>query len=356
MISNIVSNLKSLTIFDVCTIFDIIKGIVIVAIFFALRGPLTYFIVRLFNLKEKDKSKIKKSGIYNPMKAFFFVCGIYLGISVIDFRESVKLGIDKVFRIVVILIVAKALANITSKNSRIMRKLQKKLHITNSSSVVKMISNVIAGVIYAFAAVIIINELGYDVNGLVAGLGLGGLTVALAAQDLAANIFAGFVIIFDKPFAIGDWIKTDDVEGNVEEITFRSTRIRKFDDTLVIIPNNKITNSTLVNCSKMEKRKITFDLQIDMSVDMKKLNSCLQKVKKALLTSENIIPESVLVFFDKIEDSGYNMYVSLFTTELSYANYLKVKENINYKIMEVLNKEKVGLAYPSKTIYLREEK
>lgn len=355
MISEIVGGLESLTIFDICTILDIVKCLCIIAIFFALRGPLTYAIVRLLNLKEKDKNKIKKSGIYKPMKAFFFVFGIYLGIRVIDFRDSIKLGIDKAFRIIVILLIAKAIVNTMSKDSKAMRKLQKKLNVTNSASVVKMISKVIAGIVYAFATVIIINELGYDVNGLVAGLGLGGLTVALAAQDLASNIFAGLVIIFDKPFIIGDWIKTDSIEGIVEEITFRSTRIRTFDNTLVIIPNNKITNNTLINCSKMEKRRVKFDLQIAMNVEMKKLNKCIEKIKAAILATDNIIEESVLVFFDRIEDSGYNMFVSCFTTELSYANYLKKKEDINYKIVEILNKEKVELAYPSQTIYLKKE-
>ena len=314
--NEIIEFFENIKIFHVCSLFDIIRCLLIIAIFFIARGPLTYIVVKLLNLKEKDKEKIKKSALYKPLRAFFLAFSIYLGLRVIDFNDNIKLGIDKTFRIIVILLIAKVLTNMMSKDSKAMRNFQRKLHIPNSSNIVKMVSKVIAGIIYAFAIVIIINELGYDVNGLVAGLGLGGLTVALAAQDVASNIFAGMVILFDKPFLIGDWIKTDEIEGIVEEITFRSTRIRTFDNTLVIIPNNKITNSTLINCSKMEKRRVKFDLQIDMDVDMKKLNGCIQKVRKAILSVDNIIEESVLVFFDKIEDSGYNMFVSCFTTKL----------------------------------------
>lgn len=353
--NEIIEFFENIKIFHVCSLFDIIRCLLIIAIFFIARGPLTYIVVKLLNLKEKDKEKIKKSALYKPLRAFFLAFSIYLGLRVIDFNDNIKLGIDKTFRIIVILLIAKVLTNMMSKDSKAMRNFQRKLHIPNSSNIVKMVSKVIAGIIYAFAIVIIINELGYDVNGLVAGLGLGGLTVALAAQDVASNIFAGMVILFDKPFLIGDWIKTDEIEGIVEEITFRSTRIRTFDNTLVIIPNNKITNSTLINCSKMEKRRVKFDLQIDMDVDMKKLNGCIQKVRKAILSMDNIIEESVLVFFDKIEDSGYNMFVSCFTTELNYASYLSIKEKINYKIIDVLNKEGIELAYPSKTVYLRTE-
>lgn len=353
--NEIIEFFENIKIFHVCSLFDIIRCLLIIAIFFIARGPLTYIVVKLLNLKEKDKEKIKKSALYKPLRAFFLAFSIYLGLRVIDFNDNIKLGIDKTFRIIVILLIAKVLTNMMSKDSKAMRNFQRKLHIPNSSNIVKMVSKVIAGIIYAFAIVIIINELGYDVNGLVAGLGLGGLTVALAAQDVASNIFAGMVILFDKPFLIGDWIKTDEIEGIVEEITFRSTRIRTFNNTLVIIPNNKITNSTLINCSKMEKRRVKFDLQIDMDVDMKKLNGCIQKVRKAILSVDNIIEESVLVFFDKIEDSGYNMFVSCFTTELSYANYLSIKEKINYKIIDVLSKEGIELAYPSKTVYLKTE-
>ena len=342
-------------IFDLFSLFDLLKCLITIFVFFIIRGPLTYIIVKFFNIKEKDKSRIKETSVYKPIKLFFLILGVYLGLKFINFNETIVNIIDKIFRMTIILLIAKSLVNMTSSKSKFITRLNKKLKMSNSSNITGMISKIISAIIYAFAGVIIINELGYDVNGLVAGLGLGGLTIALAAQDAASNMFGGLVIIFDKPFEIGDWIKTGTVEGIVEEITFRSTRIRLFDNTLVIIPNNKITNDTLVNCSKMEKRRIKFDLQLDMNVDMKKLNSCLQKVKKMILETENIIDDSVLVFFDRIEDSGYNMFVSCFTSELSYADYMKVKENMNYKLIEILNKEKISLAYPSKTVYLRQD-
>ncbi len=344
--------LKGIEILNICSLFNIIGCLLIIFIFYVFRGPATYLIVRLLNLKEKDKNKIKKIGFYKPLKTFFLVLGVYLGIKSLGLSPKIEIILEKAFRIIVILLVAKSLTNMTAKNSKLMNKLNKKLHMANNGNIVGMVSKIIACIIYAFAGVIIINELGYDVNGLIAGIGLGGLTVALAAQDAASNIFGGLVIIFDKPFSIGDWIKVGTIEGVVEEITFRSTRIRTFDNTLVVIPNNKITNDTLNNCSKMEKRRIKFDIQINMNVSMKKLNLTIQKIRDMLLTTDNIIEESVLVFFDKVEDSGYNMFVSCFTTELDYANYLAVKEKINYNLVEILNKEKVELAYPSKTVYL----
>lgn len=347
--------LEKTQIFNVCSLLDIVKCLITILIFGIIRRPVTFFVVKFLNLKVKDKEKIINMEIYKSIKSLLLVIGVYLGFKFIDFPVTVVDVIDKVFRIFVILLVAKALATTVSKDSNLMKKLNKKLNMSNSTNVVGAISKTLSFVIYAFAIVISINELGYNVNGLITGLGLGGLTIALAAQDAASSMFAGIVIIFDKPFTMGDWIKIGTIEGIVEEITFRSTRIRTFENTLVIIPNNKITNDTLINCSKMEKRRIKFDLQIEMNVTMKKLESCIDKVKDMILKTENIIEDSVLVFFDRVEDSGYNMFVCCFTNELNYADYMKIKEKINYNLIEILKKEKVELAYPSKTVYLRQD-
>ena len=126
-------------------------------------------------------------------------------------------------------------------------------------------------VIYIIAGFIAITLLGVNLNGLVAGLGIGGVIVTLAAQDTAKNLFGGLVIFMDKPFVVGDWIQMDNYEGTVEDITFRSTRIRTFENSLVNIPNSIISNSSIINWSKMEKRRYRTNLYIQIDTPFEKL-------------------------------------------------------------------------------------
>ena len=115
---------------------------------------------------------------------------------------------------------------------------------------------IIRFVIYVIAIFLIITELGINLNGLIAGFGITGLIVTLAAQDTAKNLFGGVVIFLDKPFVVGDWIQFDKYEGTVEDITFRSTRIRTFENSVVNVPNSVLSNTSINNWSRMEKKKI----------------------------------------------------------------------------------------------------
>ncbi|MFA1822484.1 mechanosensitive ion channel family protein [Virgibacillus oceani] len=125
-----------------------------------------------------------------------------------------------------------------------------------------MFSRTLRIVIIAISFSIIAQEFGYDVNGFVAGLGIGGLAFALAAKDALANMFGGIIIITKKPFTIGDWVLTPSVEGTVEDISFRSTKVRTFAQALVTVPNATLSNEPITNWSKMGKRQITFNSRL----------------------------------------------------------------------------------------------
>lgn len=114
-------------------------------------------------------------------------------------------------------------------------------------SMFDFVLKIIRAIIYIIAGFIVITLLGFNLNGLVAGLGIGGVIVTLAAQDTAKNLFGGLVIFLDKPFIVGDWIQMDKYEGTVEDITFRSTRVRTFENSVVNIPNSIISNSSIIN-------------------------------------------------------------------------------------------------------------
>lgn len=319
-------------------------------------GVLAYIIITVFKLNkgnEKNKKAFRQNGIYIALNLFFSILGLYLALMYLKLPENINVIINKIFKILIIAVLAQGLAKCITKKSAIFKFFDDKTGKKRDETFISFIIKVIRGVIYVIAAFMIISELGYNLNGLLTGLGLSGVVVALAAQDAAKNIFGGIVILWDKPFKIGDWIETKNFEGVVEEITFRSTRIRNFENSIVTIPNSTITNEALINWSKMKKRRYKQDFMLELSTPLKKVCDVQSKLTTMLENHPRVLREGLIVKFDKVTDSGYNILVRVFTDALSYTDFLNTSENINLKIMDIIQKEKVELAYNSQTIYLK---
>lgn len=217
----------------------------------------------------------------------------------------------------------------------------------------KFILKAIRVVVYIIAGFLIITELGYNLNGLVAGLGIGSVVITLAAQDTAKNLFGGLVIFLDKPFTVGDWIQVDKFEGTVEDITFRSTRVRTFDNSVVNIPNSVIANDSIINWSRMERRRNKVNLCLDLDTPIEKVKKVQSRIKEMLKQHDDIIDDTIIVRFDNITDNGINLMVYSYTNSIDYTSFLEEKEKINFKIMQILREENVELAYDTKTIFVK---
>ena len=192
----------------------------------------------------------------------------------------------------------------------------------------EFVLKIIRAIIYIIAAFIVLSILGINLNGLIAGLGISGLIVTLAAQDTAKNLFGGLVIFIDKPFTVGDWIQMDNFEGTIEDITFRTTRIRTFENSLLNVPNSIISNASVINWSKMEKRRYKTNLRIELGTPIEKLNILKTRVEKMLHDRERIDDDSTIVRFDDINESGINMMIYTYTDSVGYDSYLAEVEDI----------------------------
>ena len=217
------------------------------------------------------------------------------------------------------------------------------------------LSKVIRFIIIVLALSVILQEWDYDINGFIAGLGLGGLAFALAAQQTLANLFGGIVIITDKPFSIGDWILTPSVEGTVQDINFRSTKVRTFAQAVVTIPNATLANEPITNWTRMGKRRITFNLGVTYSTPKEKLEICVQEIKNMLQKHPGIHPETIFVNFDSFGASSLDIFLYFFTKTTNWGEFLQIKEDVNLKIMSILEKEGVSIAIPSTSIYFKNE-
>jgi len=203
------------------------------------------------------------------------------------------------------------------------------------------------------ALIMTVQNLGYSISGLLASLGIGGLAVALAAKDTLSNIFGSIMIILDRPFHLGDWIKTGDLEGIVEEVGFRSTKIRTFEKTLISVPNSVIANAAINNYSRMPKRRIKLTVGVTYETTPSQMSEAVKRIRQMLENHPAINQEFMLVNFTDFGSSSLDILVYCFTTTTVWGEYLDAREDVCLKIMEILEGMGLEIAFPSRSVYLR---
>ncbi len=336
-------------------IIDIGIGLAIIVIFKIFSPLFAYIIVKMFKFKVKDKNKIKETGFYNPLKIFFVLLGVYIGAMSLKLPKDVFSIITKVFKICIILLTAKGFANLFDSSSETFGKIREKLHIDGTDTTINFFSKIGKSLIYVVAAFIVIAELGYDLSGLVTGLGITSVVIALAAQDVAKSILAGLSIISDRPFDIGDYIEVGTYAGTVEDITFRTTRIRDINNQIIVLPNSFLTTTSIINGTKREKRRYDLLLTLELNTTLEKVADLTENIKLALNTNSHVLKENIRVLFDTISADGIDLSISFYTDITDYEEFLKFKEEVNYMLLEIIKQANIELAYPSQSIYLKKE-
>ncbi|RYG74198.1 mechanosensitive ion channel family protein [Lentibacillus lipolyticus] len=295
------------------------------------------------------------SAFEKPVRWVFIIIGVYTSVRYFPYlSETNPLFLD-IIRSSIVFIVGWGLFNLSSSSSQFFFKVEERFNIDIDDLLIPFLSKALRFIIVAISISIIAQEFDYNVGGFVAGLGLGGLAFALAAKDAIGNLFGGIVIITEKPFTIGDWIKTDSVEGTVEDITFRSTRVRTFADALVTVPNATLANESIINWSEMGKRQITFDLRLTYDTPRDKVKRVVEQIDLLLKNHSGVDQETIFVKFNEYRENGLNVFLYFFTKTTAWEEYLKIREEINLNIMEVLENEGVSIALPARRLYMEQQ-
>jgi len=212
---------------------------------------------------------------------------------------------------------------------------------------------IIRGIILIIGLASILQIWGINVGALVAGLGVGGLALALASKDTAANLFGSIALLLDKSIRIGEWIKIDGVEGIVEDIGMRTTKIRSFQKSLITLPNQVIANSPIENYSRRGIRRIKMTLGLTYNTTSEQMEKVILEIKTLLRNHKGIAQrETMLVNFTTFADSSLNILVYTFTNTSNWERYLDIKEDVNLKIMKIVEENRVGFAFPSQSLYI----
>ncbi len=194
---------------------------------------------------------------------------------------------------------------------------------------------------------------GINVTALIASLGIGGLAFALAAKDTAANLFGSFSLLADKSIRIGEWIKVNGVEGTVEHIGMRTTKIRSFQKSLITVPNHIVANNPIENFSRRGVRRIKINIGLTYSTKGEAVEQIVKEIKSMLSEHENISQkETLLVNFQAFGDSALNIFIYTFTSTSDWKKYLNTREDIHFKIMKIVEKNGSEFAFPSQSLYV----
>lgn len=294
--------------------------------------------------------------LVSPLSLVLPVLGIYGAVRVLlTVQTAWREGADKVFKVLTILVLTWTAFRIADAVTVFLRELTEKTDSKLDDQIVPLLRKAAKTFIAVLAFILVAQNLGYSVSGLLAGLGIGGLALAMAAKDTLANLFGSIMILVDRPFHAGDWITFAGGDGVVEEIGLRSTRIRTFAKTVVSVPNQALANDTVENHSRMPKRRIKFTLGVTYDSTVGQMQELVRRIEAYLRGNPDIDQEFMLVKFTDFGASSLDVFVYCFTVTTDWTQHLAVRQEVNLAIMALVEEMGMSVAFPTRTVHLVED-
>lgn len=335
----------------------IIVALAILSFFLVLRGVLSKYILNtLHRWTEKSNTDIDDKiidALSPPIRFIPIILGVFFAAQALQLEGMLVVFVTRVIRSMIAYTIFWALYRALKPIRRMSRALEKALTPTMMDWIFKFLR---VAVMFIGAAVIL-EIWGIAIGPLLAGLGLFGAAVALGAQDLFKNLIGGITVIAEKRFHPGDWIKVDGiVEGTVEEVGFRSTRVRRFDKAPVYVPNSELSDAVVTNFSRMTNRRIYWKIGVTYSTTKEQLIIIRDAITEYLATHDDFEkPPKVATFvrIDSFNDSSIDFMIYCFTKTTNWGEWLAIKEEFALFIKDVVeDKASTGFAFPSQSIYL----
>ena len=322
-----------------------------------------YTVLKLFKrnvIKNLGKLTEKTRGDFDDLlvqilqsigKPFYLFVSLAAAVQFIEQPELLKQVLFYIAVVVVIYTVVRAVQQIIEYGFQ--RGVQKRLEEDPrfDASAVKLLSKVVKGVVWVIAILLVLQNLGYDITALIAGLGIGGIAIAIALQGVLSDIFASFSIYMDRPFQTGDFIIVGDVMGTVKHIGVKSTRIESLWGEEIVVPNKDLTEARVKNYKRMQNRRIVFSFGVTYETRSEKLRKIPEIVKEIIGGIELAAVDRV--HWKEFGDSALVFEVMYHVDSPDYNEYMDVQQEINLQLKEQLEKEGIVFAYPTQTIYLQ---
>ncbi len=290
-----------------------------------------------------------------PVSLIIWAMGIYLAMEIIsEATGAVIFNVGKPLRdTMVIGAIAWFLVRLIQQGERKFIEGEKEVDATTVDAIAKLlkVSVVITSIL------VVLQTLGFSISGVLAFGGIGGVAVGFAAKDLLANFFGGLTIYLDRPFAVGDWVRSPDrdIEGTVEHIGWRLTRIRTFDKRPLYVPNSTFTTIAVENPSRMLNRRIkeTVGIRYD---DASKMEAIVGKIKDMIANHPDIDHEKKLIVnFNTFAPSSLDIFIYTFTVTTNWVEFHAVKQDVLLKIIRIIEGEGAEVAFPTSTLHLADK-
>ncbi len=325
--------------------YDYLKSI---AIFIGLLILLKIFREIILNKLKKIAQKTKTEfddvliDIFKTIKPpFYLLISLYIAIKTLIIPELITQIINILFVIAIVYEIICALEKIIDYSFRIKGQ--------ENASITKTIKLIVKIAIWSLGIALALSNLGINISSLIAGLGIGGIAVALALQNILKDLFSSFSILLDKPFEIGDFIVVGSDMGTVEKIGIKTTRLRSLDGQQLIIANNELTNARVQNFKRLEKRRALFTLDIIYETELEKLKKIPSLIQEIINSDKN--NEFDHCHFKSFGNFSLKFEISYYVKTQDYKKYLDITEKVNLAIINKFKKENIEFAYPTHIEY-----
>ena len=323
----------------------------------ALVGWVVYFVFNRYFSKWAEKTETTlDDDIIEAVKSLIVVLVVIIGIEYaltpLSFLQAYATTLNSVFIVLEIFLCAFVIARIVNILAEFYLNRTSRQGV-NKHHLVFMTKKIVQILSYLAAIIIIVYISHFDLTGAVVGLGIGGIAIAFAFQSTLSDFFTSFFIYFDRPFEIGDFIVVGESGGTVQNITIRSTRIKLLSGEELIVPNKELTATNVRNFRKLEKRRITFTLGVTYDTSSEKLKKIPLIIRGIIENTENAEVERV--HFTEFADFALKFLISYYVKVADYGVYLDIQQSINFAIKDAFEREGIDMAYPTSTIYLKQE-
>ena len=335
---------------------NVLIGIVILFIFVFFRSLFSKIIInRIKSLVKKSKNKIDDEVLEafdGPLRFFPIVIGVYISTQYIDLNITLEAFADNLNRSLITIQIFWLIYKLIDPLSFLAHRLGDVL----TNDLIDWGVRILKFLIFVIGAAAVLELWGIKVGPILAGLGLLSVAVALGAQDLFKNLISGILILLEKRFQNGDWIKVENiVEGVVEKIGFRSTLIRRFDSSPVMVPNFNFAENAVTNFSNMKSRRIYWTIGLEYRTTHDQLRIIRDQIEEYISSSGDFVKSSeqpLFVRLEKFSDSSIDILIYCFATTTVWGEWLKIKEELALKIKSIVEENNAGFAFPSQSIYV----
>ncbi len=316
--------------------FALFSGMAATLIFSALR-----FIMRNVEADTWDSLVLS---FRKPLRVFLVLLGLYWALEILPLSEKTDLLLGRGLKVAFILAAAYGAYHLEGVLGAVFRRVGARMNLQSSELLKQFSLKIIRFIVGVLAVTLVVEQFGINAGSIVAGLGLAGLAVALAAQDTLANIFAGIVLILDKPFDVGELVSVEGHTGTVENINFRSTRLRLLTQELVTIPNSAIAKGPITNLTRRNQRKAEVRLELGKTVRRSGLLLFIEELEGLLKETPGIAPETVLVRLESYAVTGPVLHMSFLTDTAEWEEFVAIRQEAVLLLMETLEQHEVKTA------------